>query len=675
MMYKGVVTSVQIDQIKNPSTPGQSTWSISTYISGTIRGVVTTTTLAPPVPCSSSGGICGLIPMQEARRDEVRDLQVFDILGYISVLSSSFINPIYYGVSNSLISFDMIFTSAVDANQIFRITRPPGYTMIVGTLVPLGNIVFGASGLDFLRIWSTDFDNPEDMYAEIMKPIAANSRVTFVLTVASPTNAQQVMNWRFSTYLVLPSRDVDGEILNSTVPAYPYIGRDIIATDTSDGAFAGFILVGEVPFTVTPALQTPGARIRLAINFGIADGVESKLYVRMEVTAPLGYLFADSCLFQGSPQFSKCTGFQNMAGMVTVRPRLKGTDLTVYLAVTNPGVTPSPNFFTLALFQDDATQYVRWSRVLGYELVGMSVVFKGNNQLGETGSAFFTFTPVRPSPSSVIYIVIQPPPNSNFHILCTGISPLGFINLPSCTSGSVNDPVTLRFRNASLVAGYAYTVGVMVLNPGGKPLAANNYWGISIQDINQNTFDANLRVPGLDLMTLPIRVNGIGWSTSKPQVIAMVLFQVRLLHMIPAGTLQQFIIRAPEGIMYNEDTSSVSILPVPFPLRLALPIQVNGDELSFYLDTDEDLAPATYNIRFEVSNPSQYPSDNTWAFIAMKDIDVMFVDVKTGYITDQVSPYDVNSASMIANQGDAYRRTGGCLLGLASAFMLSLLLR
>ena len=35
----------------------------------------------------------------------------------------------------------------------------------------------------------------------------------------------------------------------------------------------------------------------------------------------------------------------------------------------------------------------------------MGVVYKGNNQLGESASGYFTFTPVRPSPAAVVYIV------------------------------------------------------------------------------------------------------------------------------------------------------------------------------------------------------------------------------------------------------------------------------
>ncbi|CAE7742223.1 slc10a7 [Symbiodinium necroappetens] len=276
----------------------------------------------------------------------------------------------------------------------------------------------------------------KDYFAVLTQPVPAGTTIRFQLGVASPPLAEKVMNWYFRTWRVEPLVDEDGAVVDASMPIYPWIGRTITATGTSDGAFSGFLLVGQVPFTVTPSLQTPGAEIKLTINFGVADGVEADESVRMEVTAPEGFVFADSCRYGGSPIFSKCTGFLNQATLVTARPRLRGSDITVDLRVSNPGLTPSPNYFYVALFQDESSQYVRWSQALSYEIMGMGVVYKGNNQLGEAASGFFTFTPVRPSPSPVVHIVVTPPPNAGFRVLCTGISPLGFVFMPSCEHGA-----------------------------------------------------------------------------------------------------------------------------------------------------------------------------------------------------------------------------------------------
>jgi len=180
---------------------------------------------------------------------------------------------------------------------------------------------------------------------------------------------------------VQPLVDEDGDIVDATMPAYPWLGRDIVATGTNDGAFSGFLLVGQVPFSIHADLQTPGADITLTINFNLADGVEAEDYVRMEVTGPEGFIFKDSCFAESSPHFSKCTGFRNQASLVTVRPKLKGPDLQVVLATQNPPITPSPNNFYLALFQGDSTQYVRWSQMLSYEIQGMGVVYKATTSL------------------------------------------------------------------------------------------------------------------------------------------------------------------------------------------------------------------------------------------------------------------------------------------------------
>lgn len=645
MVHNGVQASITVHNVLNPMTPGISKWSVTTYVKGPIPGVPTTTTVMPVVACSTTGGVCGMFPQAEARRDEKLDLDGMAVLGYISTLSNSFINPIYYGVNDALVTFELRGETPHEVNDVLVIQRPPGYTMHEGGLRALRSVSFGENGLDFRRQWSTDFNNPEDYYAVLTQPVPAGTTIRFQLGVASPPLAEKVMNWYFRTWRVEPLVDEDGAVVDASMPIYPWIGRIITATGTSDGAFSGFLLVGQVPFTVTPSLQTPGAEIKLTINFGVADGVEADESVRMEVTAPEGFVFADSCRYGGSPIFSKCTGFLNQATLVTARPRLRGSDITVDLRVSNPGLTPSPNYFYVALFQDESSQYVRWSQALSYEIMGMGVVYKGNNQLGEAASGFFTFTPVRPSPSPIVHIVVTPPPNAGFRVLCTGISPLGFVFMPSCESGAENDPLTLRFSNASLDAGKAYTVGVRVLNPGGRPPEATNYWGISLQDHSRDTFDANLRIPGLDLKSIPIRCNGLGWTNSDPRVLAYVLIQIRVLHEIPAGTLQRFTVRAPEGIMFNEDPAKVTVLPKPLPLRLAIPTQVAGDLLSLYLDEMALVEVGTYNIRFEVSNPTVYPHDNTWSIFAMKDITMEFVHVMTGYYEGQASPFDIHVAA------------------------------
>jgi len=309
---------------------------------------------------------------------------------------------------------------------------------------------------------------------------------------------------------------------------------------------------------------------------------------------------------------------------------------------------------------------------LSYEIAGMKVTYKGNNQLGESSTGFFTFKPVRPSPSPLIHLVIDPPPDSGFRVFCTGISPLGFVRMPQCQSGGVGEPLTLTFENASLIQGNEYTFGVNVYNPGGPPDPDNNYWGLSIQNFNFETFDANLNVKGLDLGSVPMRVYGIGWTSAAPRVMAGVMIQMRVLHPIPAGSLTILAIQAPVGVMFSEDKSTIKVIPLPLPLDARDPNTIAGDILNFNLDPQRDIMSGLYNIRFEVINPTVYPHDNTWAVLAKKNIDVEFSHVLTGYVKGQISPYDLSltqsvlSAKSHRTFGDATRHLWLTALTLAA---------
>eukprot|EP00930_Biecheleria_cincta_P035419 TRINITY_DN24361_c0_g2_i1.p1 TRINITY_DN24361_c0_g2~~TRINITY_DN24361_c0_g2_i1.p1 ORF type:complete len:3364 (+),score=509.29 TRINITY_DN24361_c0_g2_i1:80-10171(+) len=670
-VHSGQPVSFRVDNVLNPMTPGTSKWSVATYIDGVPLGMAEQTTVMPVLPCTDSNGECGLFPITEARRDEKLNLASMPVLGYLRTMTSSSINPIYYRTAQATATFELRGETAHGVNDVLRITRPSGYTLLPSTLRGLTGVSFGENGLDFMRVWSQNFDDPEDYYGVLTQPIPASTTFRFQIQVSSPIQAEKVLNWYFRTYRVQPSFDQDGDIVDASMPAYPWIGRAITITGTNDGAFGGFLLVGQVErLRIAADQQTPGAEIKLEINFHVSDGVQATQYVRMEVTAPEGFIFADACLTSDTTgqvnfDFSKCTGFRNQASLVTVLRQLRAKPYKVTLRANNPGITPSPNKFYVSIFEDDSTQYVRWSEVLGYEIQGMGVVYKGNNQLGELASGFFTFTPVKDSPSSVLYIVITPPPNSGFRLRCEGVSPLGFVFDPSCRSGDVNEPMTLRFQNASLVKNKAYTIGVRVYNPGGRPNELYNYWGISLQNHIQQTFDANLRVPGLRLTSVRLRCNGLGWQTSRSGVLGTVLIQLRVLHTIEAGIFQKFVIRAPEGIMYNEDPSTVQVLPFELPLRLAIPTQVAGDTLTLYLDENSEITVGTYNIRFEASNPTVYPHDNTWSILAMKDIVVEFSHVETGYVEGQESPLSINAASALPNSFAHRRASSGMGLGLA----------
>jgi hypothetical protein len=78
--------------------------------------------------------------------------------------------------------------------------------------------------------------------------------------------------------------------------------------------------------------------------------------------------------------------------------------------------------------------------------------------------------------------------------------------------------------------------------------------------------------------------------------------------------------------------------------------------------TDEYIKKALYNIRFEVSNPSAYPSDNTWTILLEKDIEVLFSFVAAGYVQGQASPLDLGKIGSVTS---AAQHRAGCLLQAA----------
>lgn len=673
-VYVGQSVSITINGIVNPSVPGRALWNLATYTTAQIPGRTTTTPAIALPPCGATGA-CGTFPFQWAKRSESTNLDAYAVLGFLGILTGSYVNPIYFGSTGATVSIELIPSSSfqTQVNDIMVVTRPPGYVMMPGTLQTYKGLTVGQNGLDDFRRFGLDANNPENYYMILLAPLSTTSSVIFTLGASLPKVVEKQTNWVVSVWRVLPILDVDGEILDNSVVPYPWLGRNLTQTGSNDGAFTGFLLVGQVPFTVNPTLQTPGASITLTLTFAVPDGVQAQSFVRVLLQAPQGYLFKDSCLAAGSTVFSKCTGYGSSGSLVSVRNTIIGTSIVVYVAVTNPGQTPTYNYWSLAVFRDDSTQYVRWSQTPGYEIIGMGVTFKGNNQLGETSSGYFTFAPVRPAGTAAIFLIVIPPPNAGFKLFCTGISPLGFGKQPSCQAGDVNGNLQLYFSNASLVAFRQYTFGITILNPGGVPNSATNYWGIQLQDGNQRTFDANLRIPALQLGAVPLRVIGLGWTSADRSMLATILIQLRVLHTIQGGDIGQFYIQAPDGIMYNQDLGTLRILPVPLPLQQAAPSSVSGNLLWLNLDPLKNIGQGVYNIRFQVSNPNSYPFDNTWSIVAVKDIQTLYTVVVTGYYPGQLSPVDVVSAVLPTSMGGATRRAARSPSLLAATALIALM--
>jgi len=552
--------------------------------------------------------------------------------------------------------------------------------MLDGTLVTFKQFTVGQHGLDTWRRFGLNIEDPDDYIMIIEAPVLAETTLTFSIKANLPDIPYQDNFWRFKAYRVLPQRDIDGEILDAGPVPYPWINvvegsselastqREIVLYASNDGVFNGFALVGQIPFTISPSRQTPGADIQLTVNFGLSAQVQAKLNLVLDITAPPGFIFKDACFKVGSPQFSKCTGYKNTASLVTVKKTLSGTDIPVHLAVKNPGETPTNNKWTLALFKDQETSYVNWSEKQGYKIAAMKVSYKGNNQLQSTSTGYFTFEPMVQSPSPVVYLYFYPPADAGYKLECELVQPLAFKAVASCQAFGRDEPLELKLDNASLAASMKYTIGIGVQNPGGRPPPSLNLWGLLLKDHLKQTFDGNLRIQGLDLKSVPINLELMGWLTAQPRSLSTIAIQMLVKYTMQPGLVKTIEIVAPKGIMYNENPNTVKVTPLPLPLDGATPTQVMGDVLKFNLDLNEAIKAYRYNVRFEVSNPSEYPNDNTWTFRVMKDIEVEFSHVFAGYVEEQDSPFEVVTAAMSAI-GSAQRHAdvGGWLtIGLCA---------
>lgn len=649
--------SIRVDGIINPPVSGQAMWTITTYVQA---------------------------PERELRRNELSEYGTFYILDYIRTVYEEVV-PAYYDYFNAEITFEVRLDFTVELHDVFRVTRPTGFRFLEGTLRTYYGFQVSEDGADTSRFFNQSLSmDPEDYYMVLAAPIGVNERVRWTFNLDLPDIPYPDKFWFFRFYRLLPIRDFDGEILDDSHVPYPWIPRvfnDLQYLGTNDGNFGGFLLVGDVPFTVNPSLQTPGADIALTLTFGLPAPVEAQVEVRLELTAPSGFEFADNC-FYGSPIiFSRCQGYRNLATLTTVARTVAGAEISVAIKTKNPASTPGDNTWTLRVFKDDRNEVENMATRLGYPIEPMKASYKGNNQFGEVGTtSFFTFTPMQKHPdpaegreSPVLYIVVTPPPNQGnggYRLNCQGVEPMSFGPYESCTSQGLNMPLTLKFSNATLMAEESYTFGVGVSNPSVQPGEADNIWGVLLQDQFGVTFDGNQQITGILLSSRPFRMGYLGWTTAQPRTLAIIMMQFRVLYRVNPGMMKTVEIIAPEGIMYSEDANSVQIVPAPLPLLEASPTRVAGDILYLNIDYNYPVAQGMYNIRFEVSNPTQYARDNTWTIIVMRDIETEFSHTMAGYIEGQESPIYVQPT--YEGTGAARRKaTVSCweLLTLVSAFL------
>jgi hypothetical protein len=631
-LLSGIEASFGIDRVQNPPVAGISFWSVTTYIA---------------LPEEQT------MPTQADRADEKLDLTGFEVLRYNEILPTTSVNPPYYKEINAQIRFEVKMGRTIEIGEIITITRPMNYTMLENPKIKTyqKGVAIGEAGLDVFRRWNAkgSWENPETYYFVMESVVPEKELFVFSLQANLPAVPEMQRHWFIRSWKLLPVLDEDGRVVDDSQAPYPFLNRELKETSSNDGSYAGFHLIGKIPFNIVPERQTPGARVLLTLEFGLEAPIvaEEPDGIKLVLFAPSGFRFEASCRSGLSTQFRQCIGINNQARLTASRKRLTGTSIQVGLAAFNPTETPEFNRWELELYKDvpiTSSKYSSKSAWDGYEIRPMDVIYRGNNQLAEGATGFFSFTPVRDLVRRG-YVEFAPPPDLGYLLNCQGVKVVSLPETPLCLSEEADKPLRLEFTNSTLLKGKTYTIGVGVVNPGAPPPPEQNKFSIMLLDIDMNAIDGNAKVDGLQLRSIPLRVVHLGWSSAEPQEMARIEIRMIVLHPIAVLTIDEILIVSPEGVMYS-DASLVSIGPDQLPLVESSPITVEGNNVKIKLRKDRGISPGGYNVQFQVKNPTALPPDNTWMVFAMKGKEKVLTHVLAGYVYGQ--PSDVEVASVLA---------------------------
>merc|ERR1719265_635771 len=262
-----------------------------------------------------------------------------------------------------------------------------------------------------------------------------------------------------------------------------------------------------------PAQMTPGAHTRVVLIFDQTETLKSAGgVVKFELTAPATYFFSASCLSAqevSNPDriFQNCVGAANVATLISIDPSLvKGTGLRTELTAKLPLQTPVPNTWSLTVFIDDSAEKFGHAETIGFDIIPMSVSFKGNNKLGKEATGYFTFKPNRDVLAGW-KIHITPPINQGYGVSCWGLRQISLPKLPKCMTVRTSDTLALEIpEGAVLKGGFEYTLGIGVTNADRAIVDRVNLWSVVIYDTAGNTQDSNHGVVGLSLGFMHIDV-------------------------------------------------------------------------------------------------------------------------------------------------------------------------
>ncbi|CAD7936806.1 unnamed protein product [Amoebophrya sp. A120] len=675
----GVTRVISIPRITLPPQPGILLWDIATF----------------QVPDSATTALPSYVDDGDTadfkKKDEVKQYHAprteagYEVLPYIELTRASTLIPDLFGQLNSRVMLQIILKADVYKDEVLFITRPTGYRFVPDSFMPASpNLQYTAAelaqGLTYVHGVDTLYSQPGDItlpptryYFQLVRFVPANSALLVEFNVDVPTRPYSDTHWFVEVYLIRELVDEDGNAKVATAVSYPWndlmpgevraAGKDPERWQrrmTNDGSFSGFFLVGDMgQITLNPSGRTPGGQIDLEIKFSIANKVEAPNQLdklRLEVLAPPEYRFSAACLVsQGEvTRFTNCNGSNNKAELDTSSNSIQGINIPVVLQVSNPPIhseNTEVNRWLLQLFRGQETQPSNTGVAAGYKIQSMSATYIGNNRVGGSGSSFFKFKPNEMMPEGGS-LQIVPPTLGGYDLRCNGVHKGSLLELPRCKASGVDQDLLLELQTSTLQANVEYVFGIGVVNPSTPNTGTgfSNTWGLKLVTRDGRTVDANMSIPGVELVSIDLAFELFAWNEVKPQEMSVLLMELVARNKIPQGEIEWFSIESPEGVMFN-DPNGVSVQGLP--LVSTKPFRIAGNQLMVQMQPESEIKEGIIAVQFEVKNPSRVPTDNKWVIRGMKGNKEKFLDVVPGYLFGQTSPKIVTAAQRGSAAGSA----------------------
>jgi hypothetical protein len=462
-----------IYNIKLPSVSGTSHFHITTY-----------NDLAVP----------------DNRADESPSVEAFPVLRSVNVLLTSMVLPDVYKVEDATIQIWFKSTEKIEAGEYLVLTPPPGSFILEGSFVTqLG--VRGEDGGRTVTRLTTQGREGLMYFVKLASPIPPSLEVAFNLTAALPPMPQQDTNWFIETLNMPEPPKTD-----------PHPGEQ--PTGTNDGRFAGFQLVDKIPFTINMGTYIPGADTTATIDAKLPRRVKAKKTIRIDMQAPVGFVFNQDCMEILDARFSKCAGTDNKAMILTNTDVLE-EGFEVQMFVTNPKATPQlkHNNWLAKVFLDDSQRRINYEEVNNpFRLEAMNAEFSSCNQLGIRCPGFFRFK----GKKAVMVggkIEVYAPKKAGYKATCFKLFVTGLPSQPKCIKGN---PLVLLMEYSSLLPGrdYSFGIGVTMPEDGAVVNPADNIWGLALKSKEGRILDANMEIPGIEpLSPCAIEVGEMSWQS------------------------------------------------------------------------------------------------------------------------------------------------------------------